>query len=310
MAPRKITEGGKWNLLYGLAGMGVLAILFLTALPQERPSKKQPAPPKPVARTVAVQTRAVLQPAVPGQTPAVPAPRPPAPATTPSGFPPGRGRIAIVLDDWGYNLRQMDELTAIRAPVTVAVLPGLPHSADVARRAAAQGHEVILHMPMESVNTQAPREEGRTILAGMPRSEILSLLERSLATVPGARGINNHQGSRITSDAGAMKVILAEAKRRGLYFLDSRTGESVCAEVAQEVSVPFAERAVFLDNEASAPYIRQQLIELARTAAEQGEAVGIGHDRPVTLSTLRGAIEEMEKAGYTLVPVSELAEEP
>lgn len=271
--------------------MGVLAILFLTA--------RAPAP------TPTVRPAAVPKPAV---APApVPAPRPPAPA--PGAFPAGRGKIAIVLDDWGYSLKQVPELTAIRAPLTVAVLPGLPHSAEVAREAARRGHEVILHMPMEAMNPGEPREEGRTILKGMGRSEILQLLDRSLATVPLAEGISNHQGSKVTSDPGSMEVVLRETKRRGLYFLDSFvTSQSVCAEVARKVKVPFARRAVFLDNEESVPQIRERLSELAQEAAEKGAVVGIGHDRPVTMETLRQAVPELEEAGYTLVPVSELVE--
>ena len=300
MASRKRPAGNRSGLLYGLAGMGVLAILFFAARPPAPPVKRAPKLPAPHHASAPV---AIPKPAV--APPPVVAPVPPAPAP----FPRGSGKIAIVLDDWGYTMKQVPALEAIHAPLTVSVLPGLPHSAEVAEKAAALGHEVILHMPMEAVNPNEPREEGRTILTGMGRSEILKLLDRSLATVPGARGMNNHQGSKVTADPKAMKVILAEAKRRRLYFLDSVTGKSVCADVAREVKVPFAQRAVFLDNEASGPYILEQLVELARAAAEKGQAVGIGHDRPVTLKCLLEAVPELEKAGYTLVPVSDLVEE-
>ncbi|MBI3322923.1 MAG: divergent polysaccharide deacetylase family protein [Candidatus Omnitrophica bacterium] len=293
--------------------MGVLAILFLTArapapTPTVRPALSRVEGPtqRAAAQHPGARPAAVPKPAVAPA--AVPAPRPPAPAPAP--FPAGRGRIAIVLDDWGYSMSQVPELRAIRAPLTVAVLPGLPHSADVAREAAGRGHEVILHMPMEAVNPDEPREEGRTLLKGMARSEILELLDRSLATVPLAEGISNHQGSKVTSDPGSMEVVLRETKRRGLYFLDSLvTSRSVCAEVARKVKVRFAQRAVFLDNEESAPRIRERLVELAQAAAEKGAAVGIGHDRPVTVEVLRRAVPQLEEAGYTLVAVSELAEE-
>lgn len=307
MARRKGPAGGRQGLLYGLAGLGVLAILFFAAGPPAPPHQAPPV--KPVLSKIEGPAHRYGSVPISIPKPAVA----PVPALTPvppglAPFPKGRGKIAIVLDDWGYTLKQVPALEAIDAPLTVSVLPGLPHSADVAREAGRHGHEVILHMPMEAMNPNEPREEGRTILAGMGRSEILKLLDRSLATVPGARGMNNHQGSKVTADPKAMKVVLAEAKRRGLYFLDSVTGKSVCAEVAREVKVPFARRAVFLDNEGSVPYIRGQLAELAKAAAEKGEAVGIGHDRPATLRCLREAVPELEEAGYTLVPASELAE--
>lgn len=225
-------------------------------------------------------------------------------------FPKGRGKIAIVLDDWGYTLKQVPSLSGIRRPLTLAVLPGLPHSAEVARAARANGHEVILHMPMEAVDPTEPKE-GSTLLAGMPKQQVIEKLNRSLSSVPSARGISNHQGSKATADPALMEVVLRETKRRGLYFLDSYvSNQSVCAEVAAQVRIPFARRAVFLDNELSAPAIQKQLAQLASIASERGEAIGIGHDRPVMLEVLKKAVLALEKAGYTLVPVSDLTEIP
>lgn len=239
----------------------------------------------------------------------VPVPQPPVALPLPVfSVPPGKGKIAIVLDDWGYTLKQVPTLMAIHRPLTVSVLPGLAHSAEVAQAARAGGHEVILHMPMEALDPKAPRERG-TILTGMPRREVIERMDRSLRTVPSAKGINNHQGSKATSDAALMEIVLQETKRRGLYFLDSYvTKQSVCAEVAQRIRIPFARRSVFLDNELSGPAIQKQLMELARVAARRGQAIGIGHDRPMTLEVLRQAVPALEKAGYTLVPVSRLAE--
>ncbi len=223
-------------------------------------------------------------------------------------FPKGRGKIAIVLDDWGYNVRNLPLLSSIRRPLTISILPNLPHSAEVAKAAKDYGHEVILHMPMEANDPRAPREAG-TLLTTMPRQEVVELLTRSLATVPSAKGISNHQGSKATSDPALMQVILSEVKQRRLYFLDSFvTQQSVCRGLARQLRIPFAQRAVFLDNEENAPAIRQQLTELARIANKQGHAIGIGHDRPVTVLLLQQEIPSLEVAGYTIVPVSELTD--
>ena len=225
-------------------------------------------------------------------------------------FPQGKGKIAIVLDDWGYTMKQVPALAALHRPVTLSILPGLEHSADVARAAQADGHEVILHMPMEAVDPKAPRESS-TLLVGMPRHQVIENLDHALETIPSARGISNHQGSKATADPAFMEVILKETKRRGLYFLDSYvSSRSICAQVAGRVKIPFAQRAVFLDNEQSAPEIQQRLEELALAASKHGQAIGIGHDRPVMLAVLQKAVPALEKAGYTLVPVSELTEVP
>lgn len=277
-------KGAGW--LYAVSGLILLAVLIFSVRwaqgPQGRPAVTPVARP-PVAQPVRQ------------------------PATQPV-FPPGKGRIAIVLDDWGYSLKQMEGILSIREPLTLAVLPDLPHSAEVARQAAAHGHEVILHMPMEANDPRAPREAG-TLMTGMPTPEVLDLLGRSLAGLPGVRGVSNHQGSRATLDPALMETVLREVKRRNLYFLDSFvTQGSVCREVARRVRVRFAQRAVFLDNEDAPQHIRQQLEQLARSASRNGGAIGIGHDRPATVEMLRQAVPALEKAGYTLVTVSDLTE--
>lgn len=233
--------------------------------------------------------------------------RPAAPAWT---FPTGSGKIAIVLDDWGYNLRHVPVLSSLPHPVTIAVLPNLPHSAQVAKEARSHGHEVILHMPMEAVSPGAPREEG-TILTTTPEQEVRRLFDQALKSVPGARGVSNHQGSKATADRAVMGAVLRELKRRRLFFLDSFvTEQSVCREVAERTGVAFVQRSVFLDNQESEEAIRQRLLELASAARDQGEAVGIGHDHPAMIAALEKAVPALEKAGYTLVRLSELAETP
>ena len=286
------------KFLIPLAGVGFIGLLVLSFYLGRVTSG---APRHPVRKSAAAVTRPAP----------VPVPRPPvAPPSAPLVFPKGRGKIAIVLDDWGYTMKQVPILSGIRRPLTLAVLPELPHSADVARAGRANGHEVILHMPMEAMD-QAEPKEGSTLLTGMPRQQVLDRLNRSLSSVPSARGISNHQGSKATADPALMEVVLQEAKRRGLYFLDSYvSNRSVCAEVAAEVRIPFARRAVFLDNEQSGPAIQKQLEELAQSASRHGQAIGIGHDRPVMLEILKQAVPALEKAGYTLVPVSELTEVP
>jgi polysaccharide deacetylase 2 family uncharacterized protein YibQ len=223
-------------------------------------------------------------------------------------FPKGKGKIAIVLDDWGYSLTQLQLLSAIQKPVTVAVLPNLPYSAQVAETAHACGHEVILHMPMEAKSSTAPKEAG-TILTTMSRQEILKILSSAFQSVPFAKGISNHQGSKATADSQVVETVLGEAKRRNLYFLDSLViQDSICGQVAGRMNLKFARRAVFLDNQENPAVIREGLLQLAKIASQKGAAVGIGHDRPVTLQVLQEMIPAMERAGYTLVPVSKLAD--
>jgi len=225
-----------------------------------------------------------------------------------------RGRIAIVLDDWGYNINNISALSDIKAPITIAVFPNDPYSKQVARAALRQGHQVIEHLPLESKSNEHPEKD--TLYCNMDECEITEKLKQMLTSVPGISGVNNHQGSKATEDERMMGIILSELKNENLFFLDSfTTNRSICQKVAKAAGVKYARRDVFMDipdskfkNEDLLTYIKGQLDKLCGVALKRGYAIGIGHDRKVTLDVLKSAIPQLKKKGIKLVFLSELEE--
>jgi len=233
--------------------------------------------------------------------------KPPAKQEKPAFVPPSyKGKIAIVIDDWGYNLYNFPLAEKIKYPFTAAVLPNLKNSKEASSRLNASGFEVILHLPMEP--KEKLRLENNTIKTGSTKEEIERIVKNDLESIVYAKGVSNHMGSNLTENKPAMSVILKELKKRKLYFLDSFvTGGSVAKELSAKYGVAFIKRDIFLDNKADKNYIRQQLAKLKSYAKRQGYAVGIGHDRKTTLETLIEEMPKLSKEGYKLVFVSELA---
>lgn len=216
-----------------------------------------------------------------------------------------KGKIAIVLDDWGYNLNNVNAVRQIKLPLTISVLPNLAYSKEVAKQLHASGLEIMIHLPMEP--QERYRLEENTILTSMSEKKIRGIIQKDLTSVPFARGVNNHMGSKATSEGKVMMVILGELKKKNLYFLDSLvTGDTVCARIAANLGMPFAKRDIFLDNHEDPAYITKQIEKLKTKARMNGQAIGIGHDRKTTLSLLREVLPQLEKEGYKLVFVSEL----
>lgn len=142
----------------------------------------------------------------------------------------------------------------------------------------------------------------------MTPMDFLNVLTDNLGSVPGAIGVNNHEGSLLTENKEAMKFLMAELKARDLLFLDSLTSpKSIAYATAREFGLRAARRDVFLDNDSTnAESIRKQLEELTRIAREHGRAVGIGHPHPATINELRLWIETASKQGISIVPVSKI----
>lgn len=234
-----------------------------------------------------------------------PAPKPsPAPASPPAAEP--VVRVAIIFDDAGGSLADLEEIIALGRPATVAVLPGLRYSREVAERARAAGLEVFLHLPLE------PDDPGKRmgpggITVAMSDEEITAAVRAGLAAVPGAVGVNNHMGSKGTADPRVMRAVLAVVKERNLLFVDSVTSpRTVGAVLASELGIRTASRHVFLDNEDDPAAIRAQLRRTIAVARAQGAAVAIGHAQRQTAQVLRQMLGELDRAGIVLVPASAL----
>jgi polysaccharide deacetylase 2 family uncharacterized protein YibQ len=219
-----------------------------------------------------------------------------------------RGQVALIMDDMGANLETLDELIALGRPITVSVLPYSAYAAETARLAHERGLEVLLHLPLESVNNhEAMTGTEGLIMTMMTEPAIVAAFEASYDRVPFATGTNNHMGSRFTAERDLMRVLLRPIKDKGLFFVDSRTtAKTVALEEARRMGIPSTQRDVFLDADEDRGRIRGRLIELFQKARKKGRAVGICHPFPETLAVLRSTYRLLDAYGLEAVPVSKL----
>ncbi len=219
-----------------------------------------------------------------------------------------RPMIAVVLDDLGLNRRGTRAAMALPGPLTLAFMTYAEGLADMARKSRANGHELMLHVPMEPENLTENNPGPNVLTTGLDSQEIARRLDWGLDRFDGFVGINNHMGSRFTSDLAGMQVVMKALKSRGLLFLDSMTsGKSVGAVAAAAAGVPFATRDIFLDNTPTqAATIWVQLSRLEALARRQGYAVAIGHPHDNTVKVLSEWLRTLEARGFQLVPVSSI----
>lgn len=216
-------------------------------------------------------------------------------------------KIAIVIDDLGQDMKSAKEIIALHPDITLAIMPGQRYSREIASLATKSNHEALLHMPMERKNhAEKPQAKG-TLRSDMTPMEFMEAVAENIESVPGAVGVNNHEGSALTGNKEAMKFLMAELKARELFFLDSLTDpKSVAYATAKEFGLRAAKRDVFLDNENDNPeYIRGQLQELVRIAEKRGRAIAVGHPHPATITEIGKWLAEIEEE-IEIVPASRL----
>jgi polysaccharide deacetylase 2 family uncharacterized protein YibQ len=221
---------------------------------------------------------------------------------------PGLAKCAIIIDDMGQSLQTAEQLGAIDANLTFAVLPDSPESKQVAEYLHRKGREILLHLPMQgSGKNPGPG----AILEGMTPDAVRAVIREDLKQIPFFVGVNNHMGSVITADPQDMRLVFNELKQEKLFFVDSRTtNKSVCGDVAREFQVPFAARDVFLDNERNAAYITGQIQKLVSLSLKHTGAVGICHPHPETIAVLEKEVPKLRELGVEVVRVSSLTERP
>ncbi|OSQ31037.1 divergent polysaccharide deacetylase family protein [Thalassospira sp. MCCC 1A03138] len=214
--------------------------------------------------------------------------------------------IAIVIDDAGLDQPRTARTIELPGPVTISYLP---YARDLQRQvnaARGRGHEVMLHMPMEP--SSASVDPGpHALRTGFDRDKILGEMTWMLDRFDGYVGVNNHMGSKFTSDPERMQVVMEVMKSRGLLFLDSKTSaKSVGFSMARQYDVPALERDVFIDDADDATKIAEMLARTEKVATNQGFAIAIGHPRDLTLEALQKWIPAIQAKGFVLVPVTDI----
>ena len=194
-----------------------------------------------------------------------------------------RPKLAIVIDDVAYA----SQLRAIRSlpwHITPSIFPPTSSHPDTPKLAAKLDHFMI-HLPMEAISFNSPEDE--TLTTESSKAEIDMRLRRVREWFPHAHFINNHTGSRFTSDMASMERFYPLAKRYGFVFIDSRTTpKTVVPKICKIYHDPYVARDVFLDNKPDISYIQKQLKKAVKIAKSHGYAIAIGHPHATTFKAL------------------------
>jgi len=218
-------------------------------------------------------------------------------------------QVAIVIDDFGNGMKGTAEILSLPVPITAAIMPFLSTTEEDARLAHKNGHEVIVHLPMEPISGKKSWLGPGVITTDLSNEEVKKRVHAAIDDVPYAVGMNNHMGSKVTADERVMRIILEVCKERNLYYLDSKTtGKSVVPKLASELHVPYLENELFFDEQYTTSHIIKQANLLMTRIDQDNEIIAIGHvgiAGEKTASVLKQYVPLVEKKADT-VTLSEL----
>jgi polysaccharide deacetylase 2 family uncharacterized protein YibQ len=218
-----------------------------------------------------------------------------------------KGSLIFVIDDVGNSLEQLENYLKIPFPITFAVMPDRKYTAESIGMIRAAGREYVLHQPMEALGGQDPGESA--IYTGMTETEVIGILEHNFSQMPDAVGMNNHMGSKATSDERVMDAVMKYLGKKDLFFLDSYTiSNSLGEEAAARYNVSYLKRnSMFLDNDKDRESILNALEEGKKSAGKKGHAVMIGHVMSDDLAeVLLELYPDFIEDGFSLREISEI----
>lgn len=216
-------------------------------------------------------------------------------------------KAAIIIDDVGYKIDELENFLSLSIPLTFSVLPFEKYSAYLDEKLKKQNCEFLLHQPMEPEGYPKVNPGKAAILLDMSAEKIEKKVKKNLANVDGAIGINNHMGSAFTQNKIKMEEFLKVVKEKNLIFVDSFTSpKSIAYKTAKAMKITALQNEVFLDNEDNFEYILKQLSLFKKRIKRDGSCIAIGHIHKKNLPpALSKMIPEFEKEEITFLTVSE-----
>ena len=213
-----------------------------------------------------------------------------------------------MIDDIGYHRSRLQQLLDLNLDLTYAVIPDQPSTRYSVEQIRDAGRTLFVHMPMEPQGYPDVNPGTCALLLSMTQQQMLQLLRKCVAMIPGAVGLNNHMGSRFSADVSSMTTVVNWVMDQGLLFLDSMTApKSAGVDIFRRRHGYGLSRSVFLDNERDVALIGQQLDRAIAVATKRGHAIAIGHPYPQTIAAVAAAQQDGRLAQVAVVAVPTIA---
>lgn len=197
-------------------------------------------------------------------------------------------KLAIIIDDVSVR-SHVNAIKSLGIPLTMSFLPPSKFRPNSAKLAAKENFYMV-HLPMEAQSFSA--EEPMTLRISDSDAKISQRVKNIKKVFPKVSYINNHTGSKFTSNELAMNRLIYALKSQNINFIDSRTtAETKAPKVMKNFGLNYMARDVFLDHAIDKASITIQIKRAIKIAKLHGTAIAIGHPHANTLMALHESKE-------------------
>ncbi|WP_269492374.1 divergent polysaccharide deacetylase family protein [Campylobacter ureolyticus] len=195
-------------------------------------------------------------------------------------------KLAIIIDDVA-SYEHINEIKKINLKLTPSLMPAskdFPNTPKIAKNLEFY----MIHLPLEALNYNS--NSIKTLKVNDSFEEISKEIYKIRKDFPNAKFINNHTGSKFTSNKKAVQKLLDVLDEYGFIFVDSKTiSNSKVEEVLKSKNQKYIFRDVFLDNTQNLKDIENELKKAVKISKKRGFAIAIGHPKKQTLKVLNNS---------------------
>lgn len=197
-------------------------------------------------------------------------------------------KLVIIIDDVA-SYEHINEIKKINLKLTPSIMPpskDFPNTPKIAKNLEFY----MIHLPLEALNYNS--NSIKTLKISDSYDEISKEIYKIRQNFPNAKFINNHTGSKFTSNLNAVKRLSDAMDKYGFILVDSKTiADSKIKEVLKSKHQKYIFRDVFLDNTQNPNDIKNELKKAVQIAKERGFAIAIAHPKKQTLKVLKNSSE-------------------
>lgn len=224
-------------------------------------------------------------------------------------------RVALIISGAGLDQdATLHLLNDLPGAIDVAFSAYMPESLEdqFAARARQTGHECLQSVPMEPGAYPLAEEGSHSLLTGADFDQNRQNLEFALSRLPGCIGAtgasDGMMGEHYAQNATNFDMVLNEVSKRGLLYLDPRTGAPALDQAdpnTYRVVDMIVDQTPNPEDIVTSDIIDQRLALLEHLAAVRGAAIGLaGPPKPVLLDRIAVWAHGLAARGITLAPLT------
>lgn len=217
-----------------------------------------------------------------------------------------RPTVALIIGGLGFNARVTTAaIEMLPAEVTLSFMPYTQGLQGWIDRARADGHEVLIELPMESWDPRGDDTGPSALTTTATPAENITRLETVLGRATGYFGVMNYLGQRFITAPDASEPVARALRARGLVMVGNGVGgRSAFGMAAARAGLPFRSADRVIDARRDGDAIEEQLLAL-ETAAQRGvSSLGVGFAFPVTIEQIKVWARDLDQRGVALAPAS------